>query len=95
MSVASNWFVYMLRCADGSLYTGVTTDITRRIEQHNSTRQGAKYTRQRRPVSLVYCEEFLGRAAAQKRECEIKKLDKRSKEAMIEGYSKHTHSAVQ
>lgn len=95
MPVASNWFVYMLRCADGSLYTGVTTDITRRIEQHNSTRQGAKYTRHRRPVSLVYCEEFLGRAAAQKRECEIKKLDKRSKEAMIEGYSKHTHSAVQ
>lgn len=84
MPAASSWFVYMLRCADGSLYTGVTTDLARRMEQHNSTRQGAKYTRYRRPVSLVYCEAFLGRAAAQKREYEIKKLDKSSKEEMIE-----------
>ncbi len=79
----SDWFVYIVRCADGSLYTGVTKDIKRRVIQHNTSRQGAKYTRQRRPVSLVYCEKTSGRAAAQHRESAIKALDKARKEALI------------
>lgn len=79
----SDWFVYIVRCADASLYTGVTKDIKRRVMQHNFSRQGAKYTRQRRPVILVYCEKASGRAAAQQRESAIKALDKARKEALI------------
>jgi len=63
----------MLECADGTLYTGIATDLERRIEEHNHSVKGAKYTRARRPVKLVYTEEYTGRSAASKREYEIKK----------------------
>ncbi|HEX4975914.1 MAG TPA: GIY-YIG nuclease family protein [Pseudomonadales bacterium] len=79
----TDWFVYILRCVDGSLYTGVTNDVDRRLKQHNAGLQGARYTRQRRPVSLVYCERVDGRAQAQRREFEIKALAKTDKEALI------------
>ena len=49
----TDWFVYILRCADDSLYTGITNDVARRVKQHNTGQQGARYTRQRRPVTLV------------------------------------------
>jgi putative endonuclease len=76
------WFVYVVRCADRSLYTGVTTDATRRIEEHNDGR-GARYTRSRGPVALVYLEEAQDRGAALKREHEIKCMNVSGKKALI------------
>ncbi len=67
------YYVYILKCADETLYTGITTEINRRIEEHNTSGKGAKYTRARRPVLLVYSEEYLDRSSASKREYEIKK----------------------
>ena len=69
----SEWHVYMLRCVDDTLYTGVATDLAARVATHNAG-QGAKYTRGRRPVVLVYQETAVDRAAAQRREAEIKRL---------------------
>lgn len=80
------WFVYMVRCADNSLYTGVAKDVARRVEEHNNNDQlGAKYTRARRPVSLVYQETCADRSAACKRESAIKQLSKDAKESLIVG----------
>jgi putative endonuclease len=76
------WFVYMLRCRDGSLYTGWTTNVEERVKTHNSG-EGAKYTRSRLPVKLVYFEELEDRSAALKREAAIKKLTRRKKELLI------------
>ena len=76
-------FVYMVRCADGTLYTGWTTDVARRIAQHNAGR-GARYTRMRRPVALVYREEAPDRSTAMRREVAIKKLDRERKERLVE-----------
>jgi putative endonuclease len=67
------YYVYIAQCADDTLYTGIATDLARRIEEHNSSEKGAKYTRVRRPVSLVYSEEYPDRSLASKREYEIKK----------------------
>lgn len=67
------YYAYILRCADGSLYSGYTNDVERRVSVHNSGK-GAKYTRSRRPVSLAYCEEFPDKGSAMKRECEYKAL---------------------
>ena len=75
--------VYMLQCADGTLYTGWTTDLEQRLRVHNSG-QGAKYTRGRRPVSLVYWEEQPDRSAAQKREAAIRRLSRTEKSKLIE-----------
>ena len=76
------WFVYILRCADGSLYTGVTTDLTRRCEQHNNG-TASRYTRSRRPIKLVYQEPQRSQSLALKREAAIKKLTRRQKLAMV------------
>jgi len=67
------YFVYILKCADETLYTGIATELERRVEEHNDSDKGAKYTRVRRPVRLVYSEEYPDRSAASKREYEIKK----------------------
>ncbi len=84
MSKANSWFVYILKCADNSLYTGVTTDLQRRVQEHNhNDRLGAKYTRTRRPVSLQYHEGCSGRSNACKRESAIKKLTRRAKLQLI------------
>ncbi len=79
------WFVYMVRCADNSLYTGITTDLTRRLAEHNEpvARSGAKFTRSRQPVSLVYQEQLENRSKATRREMEIKSLTKKQKLALI------------
>ena len=74
-----NYTVYILECADGTYYTGITTDITRRIEEHNHSPKGAKYTRARRPVILRYHEEHLGKSQALKREMAIKKMKRSAK----------------
>lgn len=78
------YFVYMLECADGTLYTGIATDIERRIDEHNHSPKGAKYTRTRRPVKLVYTEKYSDRSTASKREYEIKKkMSRKEKLALV------------
>ncbi len=76
------WYLYIVRCSDGSLYTGVTKDLERRIVAHNEGK-GAKYTFSRRPVELVYSEEHQGITEALRREIQIKKLKRAKKEALI------------
>lgn len=76
------WFVYILRCSDGTLYTGMTDDVARRVKVHNSGK-GAKYTRGRTPVEAVYTEECESYSAALKREYAIKQLTRQEKMALI------------
>jgi uncharacterized protein (TIGR02453 family) len=78
------WYVYLARCADGSLYTGVTTDLESRERTHNSGR-GAAYTRSRRPVAIVHTEPVRNRSAALRRELAIKRLSRGEKEALVAG----------
>ena len=75
-------YIYILKCADGTYYTGWTTDPARRLAVHNSGK-GAKYTRSRLPVYLVYIESFETKSDALKRECEIKKMSRAEKELLI------------
>jgi len=77
------WYVYILRCADRSLYTGTTTDVDARVRTHN-TGKGAKYTRSRRPVVLVYREAVDGRGAALKREYAVRRLTAAAKRRLIQ-----------
>ena len=80
----SSWFVYILRCADNSLYTGITIDVDKRLNEHNGiTKNGAKYTQGRRPVKLAYIEAIESRSEACKRESMIKSLKKVEKEFLI------------
>lgn len=74
------WYVYMLRCNDTSLYTGITTDVEKRIIAHNSSSTWAKYTKAKRPVTLVWSTEVADRSAATKLELHIKKMKKEEKE---------------
>jgi putative endonuclease len=76
------WLVYIVRCRDGTLYTGVTNDLPRRIRAHDSG-AASRYTRSRRPVRLVFSERSRGRSAAQRREARIKRLDRREKLLLI------------
>ena len=78
------WYVYILKCADETLYTGISCDLKRRLEEHNRSEKGAKYTRSRRPVALAYSKRFRTRAAAQRREAKLKKLTRAAKLALIE-----------
>ncbi|MEE9444701.1 MAG: GIY-YIG nuclease family protein [Cocleimonas sp.] len=78
------WFVYMLRCVDNSLYTGVTTDVSRRVLEHNGAKSVTRYTRARQPVKVVYQETAESRSTACQREAQIKKLTKLQKEALLE-----------
>ena len=75
----STWFVYSLKCADGTFYTGVTTDLERRLKEHNHSALGAKYTKARRPVSIIFSEVYTNRGTAQIREAAIKKLTREEK----------------
>ncbi len=83
----ATWWVYLLRCNDNSLYAGVTTDINRRVDEHNNSKLGAKYTRSRRPVNLAYLEEADNKSIACKREYQIRKLVKAKKEQLVNQYS--------
>ncbi len=78
----NKWCVYILRCADGSLYTGITNDLDKRIKAHNDG-LGAKYTKPRRPVKLAYQEPAANRSAASKREYVVKQLSRIEKLALI------------
>ncbi|MEI7451885.1 MAG: GIY-YIG nuclease family protein [Candidatus Falkowbacteria bacterium] len=77
------YHLYILQCADKSLYTGITVDLVRRVREHNSSKLGAKYTKMRRPVQLVYSEEFADRSAASKAEYEMKQLTREQKLKLI------------
>ena len=77
------WFVYILRCSDNTYYTGITTDIDRRLNEHNSNGSTTRYTRSRRPVSLAYLEQAADRSTASAREYRIKKMSRKAKEALI------------
>lgn len=77
------YFVYILKCSDTTLYTGITTDLLRRLDEHNNSKKGAKYTSLRRPVELVYSEKAEDRSSASKREREIKKMKKLKKLELI------------
>ena len=79
----SDWFVYILRCADNSLYTGITTDVERRVIEHNAEKSVTKYTRVRQPVEVVYQENAGSRSEASKREVQLKKLKKVDKEMLV------------
>ena len=80
-----SWKVYLLQCADGTFYTGITTDLERRLREHNSDNsKGARYTRARRPVRLVYEEDSDNRAAASKREYQLRKLSRDQKQQLAE-----------
>lgn len=78
-----SWYVYLLRCSDGSLYAGITTNLARRVDEHNRGKAGAKYTRGRRPLVLVWSESVADRAAASRRERAVKALRREEKEKLL------------
>jgi putative endonuclease len=80
----ARWFVYVVRCADGSLYTGISTDVPARVAAHNAGR-GARYTRSRRPVLLVHTERKKSRSTALRREADIKAWPRERKLTLVEG----------
>jgi putative endonuclease len=79
-----DWYVYMLCCQDGSFYTGVTTDLARRLQEHNHGSRGARYTRSRRPVRLCYQEQAADRSQAQQREYLLRKLSAAAKRQLTQ-----------
>ena len=88
----SRWVVYMVRCTDRTLYTGITTDVARRLGEHNGNgKLAARYTRSRRPVQLVYQEFAPSRAQAARREYEIKQMQRHAKEALVSAYRQSNH----
>ena len=78
-----SYFVYILECSDGSLYTGIAKDVKKRLDEHNNSAKDAKYTKARRPVKLRYEEPSLNRSTASKREYAIKKLPRLKKLQLI------------
>ncbi|OIP77505.1 MAG: endonuclease [Parcubacteria group bacterium CG2_30_44_11] len=83
----SLYVVYMLECADGTYYIGVTRDLNRRLSEHNEGKKGAKYTKVRRPVRVVYSELAIDRSAALKREYALRQLTRVQKSALVQKYS--------
>jgi len=79
------WFLYIIRCSDETLYTGITTDISRRLKEHNA-KKGAFYTKNKAPVKLVYQESMAGQSEARKREAAIKRLERPQKLDLIKKY---------
>lgn len=77
------YYLYILECADETLYTGITVDLERRIKEHNTSKLGAKYTHARRPVKLVYSKKFKNRSLASKAEYKLKKLTREQKTKLI------------
>ena len=81
----TTWSVYIIEASDTSFYTGITTDVERRFEEHMQCRKGAKYFNGRKPISVVYREHGHSRSSASRREAEIKKLSRSEKEFLISG----------
>lgn len=82
------FYLYVLECADGTLYTGIASDLVRRVGEHNGSVVGAKYTRGRRPVRVVFVKRFRDRSAALRAEFRVKKLSRREKLRMIAGWAR-------
>lgn len=82
------YYLYILKCSDDTLYTGITTDLIRRVDEHNSSTLGAKYTRGRRPVQLVSSQSFCNRSEASKEEARVKKLSRVEKLTLINSIRK-------
>lgn len=82
--MSADWYVYIAECSDGTYYTGITTSLQRRIKEHNTSRKGAKYTRSRRPIKLVFSHIYECRSSASKAEYQFKKLTRKQKENLIE-----------
>ncbi|WP_404400855.1 GIY-YIG nuclease family protein [Idiomarina seosinensis] len=83
------WYVYLVKCSDSSYYCGITTDLVRRVRQHNGEiKGGARYTRTRQPVKLAYYEQCISRSCAAKREYQIKQLAVNAKRALCRNSSK-------
>lgn len=82
----SHWFVYIVRCSDGTLYTGISTDVTKRVRSHNAGK-GAKYTRSRLPVTCVWHETASSESVARKREAALKRLTRAQKQALVLTYT--------
>ena len=80
------YFVYIIQCNDQTLYTGITTNLDRRIKEHNGSKLGAKYTKIRRPVKLVYSKDFINLSVASKEESRIKKLSRLEKINLLTNY---------
>ena len=80
------YFLYILRCADDTLYTGIATDVVRRVAEHNTSPRGAKYTHARRPVMLVYTKKFRTRSAASKAEYKMKQLSREEKILLVQSW---------
>ena len=95
MSDSADWFVYIIQCVDLSLYTGITTDLLRRIEEHNSSPNGARYTRARRPVRLVYFEQSESRSTASQREHALKRLSPTDKRQLVSDSSPDCQQLLQ
>ena len=89
----SNWYLYILRCGDGTLYTGITMDVEKRLEAHRSGK-GAKYTRGRGPLELVYRESCGSHSDALKREIQIKRLGRTEKEKLLENSGSNVGTAL-
>lgn len=85
----SSWYIYIVRCCDGTFYTGITIDIKKRLSEHNSPEGGAKYTSGRQPVELVYSETADSRSEAARREYQIKKMSRSAKMVLIADRDKH------
>jgi putative endonuclease len=88
------YFVYILRCADGTYYTGIARDVSARVREHNESTRGAKYTKARRPVALVYTESAADRSSAQKREYAVRHLTRPQKIVLIQKESTKSSSLV-
>jgi putative endonuclease len=80
------YYVYILKCNDDTLYTGWTTDIKRRLNEHNISKKGSRYTRARRPVKICYVEDIETKSGAMKREAQIKKLCREDKQKLVKNF---------
>ncbi len=86
MADSDCWYTYMVRCRDRTLYTGITKDLEKRLNDHNTGRNGARYTRSRRPVQLVYQEKFSSRSAAARREYQLKQMSRAEKQKIMQDH---------
>ena len=80
------YYLYLLKCSDNTLYAGITTDLSRRVQEHNSSAIGARYTKARRPVQLVYSKKFKDRSQASKAEAQLKKLSRPAKDKLVKQF---------
>jgi putative endonuclease len=86
MADSDCWYTYMVRCSDLTLYTGIAKDPEKRLQEHNTGKNGARYTRARRPVQLVFLEKFTSRSAAAKREHQLKQMSRTAKKQLMLDY---------